>query len=191
MRSWGSARLRRMRRLAKVVAIAGAIFAAIVGLTVWTLGGPAEAYAIARIDRFEVVALFPIGTCYPPGFANTEYRQVSNGDTPDAVRARLGEPFEILWSLDDEMWGKYLWFERVDGQWRSSNAHELLDVPRGTPMSSLTALRGDVVGEWWRYSGSCVPDDSMHIVPDDSMRMRWVSFRRGRVDRRGSGIYYD
>jgi hypothetical protein len=50
-------------------------------------------------------------------------------------------------------------------------------------MSSLAALRGDVAGETWRYSRSC--------IRDDSMRMRWVSFRRGRVDRRGSGIYYD
>jgi len=59
----------------------------------------------------------------------------------------------------------------------------MLDVPKGTPMSSLAALRGNVVGETRRYSRSC--------IRDDSMRMRWVSFRRGRVDRRGSGIYYD
>jgi hypothetical protein len=172
-----------MPRLAKVVAVASAFSAILVGLTVWGLGGPAEAYAIARIDGFQVVPIFPIyGTCYPPGFTSTKYRQVSNGDTPDAVRGLLGDPLSIMWSLDDEVMGKYLWFEPVGSQWRSSYAHEL-DVPKGTPMSSLAALRGDVVGETWSYSRSC--------IRDDSRRVRWVSFRHGRVDGLASGIYYD
>jgi hypothetical protein len=173
-----------MRRLAAfVAAVLASCAAAMLSLACWGLGGPAEAYAVARIDGLEAIPLFPmIGTCYPSGFTHAKYRRVSPGDAADSVRARLGEPLSILWSLDDEVMGKFVWFEFVEGEWRSTYSHSL-NVADGTAMSALVAIRPQVVGEMWTYSRSC--------VRDDSRRVRAVSFRRGRVERLASGIYYD
>jgi hypothetical protein len=174
-----SGRPGRMLRLSTIVVSCAAVVA---GLICLIFGGPAEAYAVARIDGFQIVPLPFVSTCYPPGFTHAKYRQVANGDTPDAVRARLGDPLTILWSLDDEFMGQFVWFEPVDGQWRSTYAHEM-GVPNGTPMSALAALRAGVVGEVWRYSRSC--------ERDSSLRLRWIAFSHGRMNGRGWGIYYD
>jgi hypothetical protein len=170
-----------LKILALLSTIGGAVLA---GLVSWSLGGPAEAYAIARLDGWDFIPLMPMyGTCYPPGFTNQRYREVSGGDTSDAVRSRLGEPLQILWVLDDRPMGKFVWFEPdAGGRWRSTFVHEL-DIPNGTPMSTVSAFHSQIVEEEWIYSRSC--------LPDDSKRIRRVSFRAGRVSGRGSGIYYD
>jgi hypothetical protein len=156
----------------------------VAGLASWGLGGPVEAYAIARIDGWDFIPLMPMyGTCYPPGFTNARYREVSSGDTPDAVRGRLGEPLQILWVLDHGFMGRFVWFEPdAGGRWRSTFVNEL-DIPNGTPRSALPAIRGQVIEEQWVYSRSC--------IRDDSKRVRWVLFSAGRVTGRGRGIYYD
>jgi hypothetical protein len=129
-----------------------------------------------------VVQILPMDTCYSPGFTNAKYLGVTAGDRPVAVRARIGEPFEIWWDLDDRVVGDYVSFERRNGRWVSHSAHGV-PVADGTPMTALDALRGRVVEEGWVYSRPC--------VPEVSWRIRTVTFRGGRVAVRFASAYHD
>jgi hypothetical protein len=146
--------------------------------------GPLEAYAIARLDGAELVPLPlpPIETCCPAGFTNANYLRVAPGDTADDVRARLGEPLQIFWALDEGFLPPSVWFEARGGSWVASYASKI-EVAEGTPMSTLATLRNRVVVEVWTYSRSC--------APDSSRRVRDVTFEGGRVVHRSSGVYHD
>ena len=173
-----------MRVLMKLALLFALEAMLLTGIAIWGLGGPSEAYAIARLDRLHAIPIAPWfgSTCYPSGFSNAKYLGIAVGDTQDAAKARLGEPLRITWSLDEVPMGRFVVFEPSSGRWVSTYAHGVT-IPDGTPMASLEALHHTAAGESWHYSRSC--------TPDSSLRVRGLTFRRGRVTHRWAGIWYD
>jgi hypothetical protein len=166
-----------MRKRTVAVLLAPLLWPAI-GL--WMAGGPAEAWAIYRLDGVHLPLPQPImSTVYPAAFTHAAFVAVNAGDSADSVRARLGDPVRkcVVWGH-----GRSACFEPKDGDWRSVYAYGV-DVPTGTTLAALPAGWPATLHERWHYSAQ------EHDLA--SWRMRSVTLRAGRVESRFAGIWWD
>jgi len=99
----------------------------------------------------------------------------------ETVRARIGQPLEIVWS--DRSDRLSVVFELQGERYVVVSRTYGMDVATGASMESVDPARRGLREAQWRYSRQCT-----YL---DSNRVRIVSFDAGRVARRHSGVYYD
>lgn len=163
--------------------VAAVLLAVPCGATAIALGRP-EVWVALRLDGIHAIPWELVGmqTCYARSFTHAAFLQVSRGNSTADVRAVLGEPLEIRWSLEDDPRLRSVDFELLAEHWVVAQSFHV-DVTAGTPIAALESLRPQVVQEEWSFSRSC--------SPSETHRMRRLTIVNGRVARRVSGVYYD
>jgi hypothetical protein len=153
------------------------------GLTAWAHGGPREAWAVVRLDRWHAMPFLPPdwSTCYAPSFTHGAFLASQPGDAASSVRATLGEPLTITWFGELAIGAPSITFVRSGGQWVVGSASGV-DAPPRAPMASLEGRR-TLPNEYWSYSQSC--------TSEESVRIRGLTLRDGRVVRRNASVIYD
>jgi hypothetical protein len=172
-----------MARLTLKAAGATVVLAVAFGsAAVWGLGSPTEAYAIVRLDGIEAIPWTPLGlgTCYAPAFTHAGFLAIRPGDSFAAVRDRIGEPLEIVWS--DPASDRGIEFRPRGGRYVVTWTNGV-DVATGSAMESVDPGRVQLRKVFWIYARQC--------TQLDSNRIRVVSFEADRVTERHSGVYYD
>jgi hypothetical protein len=165
-------------------ALVAAVFVAVpCSATAIALGRP-EAWAVLRLDGIGAVPWELVGTqtCYARSFTHAAFLLVAPGNSKASVRAVLGEPLAIRWSLKDDPRLRSVDFELRAEHWVVAQSFHV-DVTAGTPIDALESLRPQVVQEEWLFARSC--------SPSETHRMRTLTIVDGRVARRVSGMYFD
>ena len=153
------------------------------GVASWAHRGPGEAWAVVRLDGWHAIPFLSPdwSTCYATSFTQTAFLATQQGDGAASVRARLGEPLSIMWFDELAIGAPSITFVKSEGNWVVASARGV-DVPLRAQMASLQAQR-TLPNEYWSYSQSC--------PPDQSLRIRGLTLRAGRVVRRNASVIYD